>query len=165
MFNRAAVHQRCVFVSFIVNKPNRCQLLIRSSSIKRFPHKTFTFTLVKMALRWMEAKKREEKIIFHFVIELIQWKFNFAFLSSGMFNFFAAAHRRVPPTFAFLIFYFVKVSCSCVSLRYLKPVNSQQTHFRPIHPDSVNFSHHDTEEKKSLLLWRYARWQWCFIDK
>lgn len=102
-----------------------------------------------MALGWIEmCGKQERKNYFPLCYRINSMKIQFRLPVVENVQFFSAAvHRRVPPTFAFLIFYFVKVSCSCVSLRHLKPVNSQQTHFCPIHKDSVNFSHHDTEEK------------------
>lgn len=95
-----------------------------------------------------ETERRENNFPLCYRINSMKIQFRFPVVENV--QFFADVHRRVPPTFAFLIFYFVKVSCSCVSIRYLKPVNSQQTHFRPHHPGFCKFfpSRHRAEKNR-----------------
>lgn len=112
-----------------------------------FFHNTFLVTKVF-------AKKCENRreIIFHFVIELIQWKFNFTFLSSRMLKesvfFFVHSlfdvHRSTHVClFNFLLcqsFLFVRLSL------HLKPVNSQRTLF-PSAPSLLIYTFFPSREK------------------
>jgi hypothetical protein len=113
------------------SKQHRVPRLFHFSIIKHPPHASDT---ASHSIKWANERRRGGKIIFPLCYRINSMKIQFRFpvverWKNSPLPFARSSH--FPPTFAFLIFYFVKVSCSCV---YLKPVNSQQTLFPLSHP-------------------------------